>query len=286
MAQYDLSLLYVEDDIATATSMEIILKEYFKNIHVVNNSSYALKTFQENKIDIVLSDIELPDFSGLELIHKLKKMHSKLIVVLFSAYDDKEYLFEAIKLSICGYLVKPFHLDQFENVMQKCVQKLNEEKMHQLAYTDQLTGAYNRHKIVEMFTSLKNDNTPFGFIIMDIDDFKKINDTYGHTKGDFVLQQLVVCMKAHIRQNDFFGRWGGEEFVLFIPNIDSLALFNKADSLRHALAQHNYKLDKPVTVSMGIGLYEGESTFEQLVSKVDKALYKAKRDGKNRVVPI
>lgn len=286
MAQYNLTLLYVEDDIETATSMEMILQEYFRDVYIAHTAVTALTTFQTHKIDIVLSDIELPDFSGLELIKKLKDIKETLPVILFSAYDDREYLFKAIEVSVCDYLVKPFHLEQFEEALQKCIKKLQKESVNQLAYIDQLTGACNRYKIVEKFGLLQEQNREFGFIMLDIDDFKKINDTYGHTQGDHVLQKLSSCMQKNIRQDDFFGRWGGEEFILFIPDIDRLRLLSKADYLRQELAQCDYQLQEPVTVSMGVGIYEGEASFEDLVSKVDKALYKAKRAGKNRVESI
>lgn len=283
MAQYDISLLYVEDDADTADSMEIILREYFQKVYLANDAKEAIEVFQKYHIDMVISDIELPIRSGLELVEELKNLDESLVVILFSAYDARDYLFKAIELSVCDYLVKPFHLEQFERVIEKCIKKLKKEKVNSLAYIDHLTGIYNRHKMLEVFESLQKQKTPFGFIMIDIDDFKQINDIYGHLKGDLILQQLSKCIKAKIRKEDFFGRWGGEEFVLFIPNIDRLRLFHKADALRKELEQCDFELEKNLTVSIGVGMYEGEIRLESLINRVDKALYKAKRDGKNRV---
>lgn len=283
MPKYDLSLLYVEDDIDTAESMTLILNEYFAEVHIAQNAEKAIEIFQNQNIDIVISDIELPEMNGLELVKKLREIDENVIVIMFSAYDTREYLFKAIELSVCDYLVKPFHLEQFERVLDKCTKKLRGKRLHSLAYVDQLTGIYNRHKMLEVFESLQKENVEFGFVMIDIDDFKKINDTYGHLQGDKVLQKLSLCIKNSIRQSDFFGRWGGEEFVILMPNIDRLQLLNKVESLRQELQRCDFEIPSNVTVSMGVGLYEGESDVNELVQKVDKALYKAKRNGKNRV---
>ena len=283
MSKYDLSLLYVEDDIDTAESMTLILNEYFSKVHVANNAASALEIFQNEHIDIIISDIELPDMNGLELVKQLHDIDETLVVIMFSAYDTREYLFKAIELSVCDYLVKPFHLEQFERVLEKCTKKLHRKRLQSLAYVDQLTGIYNRHKMLEVFESLHSENIEFGFIMIDIDDFKKINDTYGHLQGDKVLQKLSLCIKSSIRQSDFFGRWGGEEFVILMPNIDRLQLLSKIESLRQELQRCDFEMPTNVTVSIGVGLYEGESSVDELVHKVDKALYKAKRNGKNRV---
>ena len=283
MALYDISLLYIEDDTETVLAMKVVLEEYFQHIYIANDAAQAMELFQNNRIDLVLSDIELPDGSGLELVEKLKRLDDSLVVILFSAYDNREYLLKAIELSVCDYLIKPFHLEEFDRVVTKCVKKLQKEQIRHFAYKDQLTGVFNRHKMIEVFESLRSEGVQFGCIMIDIDDFKQINDTYGHVKGDLVLQKLSTCIKRRIRQGDFFGRWGGEEFVLFIPDIDKLRLFDKAEALRRELQQCDYGMEKEVTVSMGVGIYDGEETLDMLIEKVDKALYKSKRSGKNKV---
>lgn len=283
MAQYDITLLYVEDDAETAASMKVILEDYFQNVLVAYTAMQALKLFQKYDIDIVLSDIELPDFSGLELVDKLKRINEKLVVIMFSAYDERDYLLKAIDVSVCGYLIKPFHLERFDQTIARCMKNFHEMKTRYLAYIDQLTNIYNRHKIVDVFHAFKRQEIPFGFIIMDIDDFKRVNDTYGHNVGDAVLRRLAKFVKSQIRQDDYFGRWGGEEFVLLLPNIDRPRLLKKASDLRLRLSKHHFDKVGHITVSMGVGLYDNEETIEQLVERVDNALYKAKKNGKNRV---
>ncbi len=283
MLKYDFTLLYVEDDIATVESMKLILEECFTKVYIANRGSEALELFQKTKIDIVLSDIKLPDFSGLELVEKLRKIDETVVVMLFSAYDERDYLFKAIELSVCDYLVKPFHLDRFERAVEKCIKRLQILKMQHLAYMDQLTGSYNRHKLLEMFESLRKQNRHFGLVMIDIDDFKQINDTFGHKEGDVVLQKLVECIKKNVRRSDFLARWGGEEFVLIIPDIDIVSLKQKMEQLQDKLRECDYALPSKVTLSMGVGVYEGESSFDDLLSRVDKVLYRAKRNGKNRM---
>ncbi len=283
MTRHDITLLYVEDDIETANAMTLILQEYFKNILVANTATDALNLYKDNSVDMLLCDIELPDFNGLELIEKLKNIDENLIIIISSACDDKKYLLDAIKLSVCDYLVKPFHLEQFDEMVQKCMKKLSKKKIQHLAYYDQLTNAYNRHKLTEVFIALQQQNKPFGCIIIDIDDFKQINDRYGHLTGDETLKKLTTCFQNNIRERDIFGRWGGEEFVLFLPDIDRVQLAKKANKLREIISRCDFDKVGHVSVSMGAGLYGEEENFEALMSKIDSALYMAKQNGKNRV---
>lgn len=287
MSKYNITLLYVEDDLTTAEYMETILQEYFTHVVVAHNAQEAMELCKNNKIDMLLSDIELPDFSGIELVKRLKRHNKNLIVILFSAYDDKSYLLDAIRLSVCDYLIKPFHPQEFEKTMSKCMKKIktrtNTQRYKDLAYRDQLTGVFNRHRLSEVFSSLVQQKIPFGCVVVDIDNFKQINDTYGHTTGDAILKSFADFVAENIRHDDYFGRWGGEEFILFIPDIDQRRLFQKIDSLREKISKHPFCIEDALTVSIGLGMYDAEEKLETLVQKVDKALYRAKKAGKNRV---
>lgn len=280
---YNITLLYVEDDVDTTEYMEQILQEYFQNILIAHTATDALNLYKENSVDMLLCDIELPDFNGLELVEKLKNIDENLITIIFSANDSKKYLLDAIKLSVCDYIIKPFDMEQFEEVTQKCMQKLKKEKTQHLAYFDQLTNAYNRHKLTDIFETLQQQNKTFGCIMIDIDNFKEINDKHGHLIGDETLKKLATCFKNNIRENDIFGRWGGEEFILFLPDVNELQLAKKADELRKVISKGNFDKIRNITVSMGAGLHNGEESFKALVSKIDDALYIAKQNGKNRV---
>jgi len=158
--------------------------------------------------------------------------------------------------------------------------------------TDSLTGIFNRKAIIETlqeeFTKAKLRNAPLSFIIFDIDFFKKINDTYGHPAGDYVLKETCDLIKNKmIRPTDALGRYGGEEFVLLLPGTQSQIAIDVAERIRSKIEQHPYIFeDKRILVTISLGVVALDSTSntpEQLISLADKALFDAKNQGRNRV---
>lgn len=163
-----------------------------------------------------------------------------------------------------------------------------EHKLENLAIRDSLTHVYNRYKInteIELeIARAKRNSIPFSILMFDIDDFKKVNDTYGHYVGDKVLIDLTKLIEANIREVDTFGRWGGEEFMLILDNTTRNKAFRVAEKIRQSIEGVLFAGNHNITVSIGVSQYktsEQKSTFFQ---RVDSALYKAKNDGKNRVV--
>ena len=165
------------------------------------------------------------------------------------------------------------------------------EQLQRLTITDNLTQTYNRLKLdaeLEQQANLYHRyKQPFSIMIMDIDLFKQVNDRYGHQSGDVVLVEFTRIIKKHIRKTDIFGRWGGEEFMLIIPNTDIHKAMIQAEKLRLLIAQHNFKIVGHLTASFGVAQFDEENnTIKQLISKADKALYQAKEQGRNRVVRL
>jgi len=155
--------------------------------------------------------------------------------------------------------------------------------------TDKLTKLYNRLYFNEIYkyyiNQYKRNKTPFSMLIIDIDNFKKINDTYGHKQGDEVLQKLGEIIKKTIRKTDLAFRYGGEEFVILFPNTHLIQALQVAERLKKNVSQR-IKIDmKPVTISGGIGEYNGENPME-FFEKIDSALYKAKNTGKNKIETV
>jgi len=153
---------------------------------------------------------------------------------------------------------------------------------------DKLTGLYNRLFFDTQYNYLlnkaKRDNIPLSMIIIDIDNFKKINDTYGHKKGDSILKKVGEVIKHSVRNTDLAFRYGGEEFVVLLPNTSLKDAVSIAKRIKDAIPQ-NVKLDNtPVTVSGGIGEYDKKEDFKEFFKRVDNALYEAKRKGKNQII--
>jgi len=159
-------------------------------------------------------------------------------------------------------------------------------KLEKKASFDSLTGALNRATFMEIFEKLSHSkrNYPMGLIVFDLDDFKKINDTFGHSTGDKVLQDVAKTVRKHLRKTDVFVRWGGEEFAILLPQTDLEHTKRLAEKLRKYInrsCSHTCKL--AVTASFGVTELLPEEALEEAFERADKALYRAKREGKNRV---
>lgn len=160
-------------------------------------------------------------------------------------------------------------------------------KLEELATTDKLTGLYNRAKIDEI---LQNEiyrseryQHDFGVIMIDVDNFKQVNDTFGHHVGDDVLKEYAATLRDGIRKTDHVGRWGGDEFIVICPETDVDGVHAIAQKLCQKIATHDFETVGQGTASLGLAIPRGGDTITSLLKRADKALYQAKSDGRNRV---
>ncbi len=172
------------------------------------------------------------------------------------------------------------------------IENLHYEKMYDLATRDALTQALNRKAIIEMiaeeFARSSSRNLPLTILLLDIDHFKKINDTYGHPAGDYVLKETcALIMNKMIRQQDALGRYGGEEFALLLRETKLQIAVDVAERIRAAIEKQNYTFEEkqmPVTISIGVATLDSTSkSSDELIAAADRALYDAKNQGRNRV---
>lgn len=163
-------------------------------------------------------------------------------------------------------------------------------KLFKLSTIDSLTELYNRYKIEQYLKKKMEEAEQTGsslaVILMDIDNFKQVNDHYGHIVGDRVLSTVAKLMKSTVRETDLIGRWGGEEFMIICPHTMLDEAIKIADRLRQTIEQHPFPIVQQKTCSFGISCFQQGDTVEQLVSRADKALYHAKQNGRNRVEVI
>jgi diguanylate cyclase (GGDEF)-like protein len=197
------------------------------------------------------------------------------------SYAEKEHIFsiEAAKIEDSEQLVVS---------LSNITELENERKLFEkVASTDALTGIANRLKfnsILEQQIALaKRYKTPFSVILFDVDDFKRVNDTYGHKVGDEVLISLSKEVSKNIRESDTFARWGGEEFVLVLPQTSEKEAYILAEKIRKKIALLTFSLSFKITCSFGVGEYTGQEDSDVFMQEVDWLLYKAKHSGKDRV---
>lgn len=285
-------LLFVEDDTPTRRSMLPILKEYFKEVITAHDGQEGFELFKKHTCHIVMTDINMPKMNGIEMVRNIRALNEQTYVIIFSAYNDSTYLLNSIKLDVCDYLLKPFNINEFKALIAKCQKLINHthttieeeiSKYKKMAFYDQLTGIYNRHKFREIAKKFDKQRLPYGLLFFDIDNFKAINDTYGHDVGDEVLKRVTKLIQNHIRKEDYFGRWGGEEFLLLIKNTTLITLKQQAENLRYIIENSFFETVKHVTVSIGLSCSCKNEDFETVLKEADMALYRAKTAGKNKV---
>jgi diguanylate cyclase (GGDEF)-like protein/PAS domain S-box-containing protein len=168
--------------------------------------------------------------------------------------------------------------------------KAMNENLTRMANTDNLTGIYNRHKFEEMYKAeierVLRYESPLSMIMVDIDYFKRVNDTYGHDVGDYVIKSMVDVVKKMIRNTDIFVRWGGEEFIILCPETDSASAALLAEKLRGSIEKTTLEKVENITCSFGVTSYVKKENENSFIKRLDSALYRAKDEGRNRVVVI
>lgn len=166
--------------------------------------------------------------------------------------------------------------------------KMMEKKLEYVAQTDPLTGLYNRLRfddIIQREIAVgKRQNTLISFIYMDIDFFKKINDTCGHDTGDVILKELALIIREVLRVSDYPFRWGGEEFIMICPNTTINEVKVLAERLRQKIEENNFSIVEKVTVSIGVTQYYDDESVDEMIKRADQALYQAKESGRNKVI--
>ncbi|MDF1883390.1 diguanylate cyclase [Sulfurimonas sp. SAG-AH-194-C21] len=205
--------------------------------------------------------------------------------VFMNRKKDGELYYE--DQTITPILDKNNEIKHFVSTSQDVTERIKmQEKLTTLATIDTLTDIYNRYKInliiEEEISRVNRYGGSFALLMFDLDYFKRVNDTYGHDVGDYVLQEFSKIISESIRDTDKFGRWGGEEFILLSPEVSEAGVLG--EKLRNLLAEHTFKDVGQITVSIGISLYDTKKNKEELLKEVDKALYAAKAEGRNRVV--
>ena len=213
-----------------------------------------------------------------------------LLFLVFSAYTERLLA----KIHNMTIELKSYHerLQQMvtELEMENTERQHAVEELEKLSITDPLTAVYNRRKFNELLTSeverSRRYQTGLSIIMCDIDHFKKINDTFGHDVGDNALKVFSTKINDNIREVDMFARWGGEEFMILMPNVNAEGAFSLAEKLRKIIEETDVKTADSFTASFGVTDLNANDTAESFIKRVDDAMYKAKNTGRNKVERI
>ena len=293
------SILIVEDNRIDAKLIQSYLQAEPFQIKIAQDGEEAISCAQQERIDVILLDLILPGINGYKVCSTLKEMEGtqNIQIVAITSLSDLDSKLKSIELGVDDYLVKPVNRHILRTRVKSLIKKKAlldklcnryEMAVHS-AITDKLTGLYNR-RFFDYFLDLEikrssRQKTSLALLLIDIDNFKRINDTFGHLFGDNVLNKFGKLLKTKIREIDMAARYGGEEFAVVMSNTGCEEAVKIADRIRQSIQAYSFdKENFTTTVSIGIALYPLDAnSLNELIENSDYALYKSKRNGKNRV---
>ncbi|WP_164707228.1 GGDEF domain-containing protein [Arcobacter peruensis] len=250
----------------------------FKNISIKENDE--INSIEKNIIELINKKISIP-----HITHEEKEEILKNYLVLIKSSNNFSWIYKFIIPLLLTILIILIINHKMRKEISK--RKKDEKELLNYANRDSLTNIFNRGKINllidDEITKSKPDNKPFSIIFFDIDNFKLINDHFGHVKGDEVLVQISNLVSKNIRETDFIGRWGGEEFIILLPETSSNEAFIIANDLRVLVSKTNFGINNTLTISLGISQYSQKDTKNDLIKRADDAMYFIKNQSKNAV---
>ena len=311
LAQHEVkdSILIVEDEANSRLLLKTYLTSDGYDVRIARNGEEALKSIAANPPSAVILDVVLPKMDGFEVCRKLRDLETTrfMPIILVTALRGDRERTRGIEVGADDFISKPFNrtelltriksllrIRRLHHDLQLKVQELERvrAKLRKLAVTDGLTGLFNYRAFrgqlhLEVLRS-KRFSLPFSVLMIDIDHFKVYNDSFGHPSGDQVLKQFSKLVRKNVREVDTIARYGGEEFVVILPGTDKKSAVIVAEKLRKLVEKEPFPHEKDppifrVTISVGVTSFPQDTDSEEnIIRLMDQAMYKAKKDGRNR----
>jgi two-component system cell cycle response regulator len=296
-------ILVVDDRPSSAERIRDMLQAAH-TVDIETNPNEALFHAAEGGYDLVIVSLGLDNFDGLRLCSQIRSLERTRNVSILAIADAEgnTRLVRGLEIGVNDYLTRPIDSNELMARVRTQIRKKryterlrdNVQMSIEMAITDPLTGLYNRRYMETHVKTLVDQaaarGRPLAIMMLDIDYFKSINDSWGHDTGDDVLREFAIRIKKSIRGIDLACRYGGEEFVVVMPETDMAVATMVAERLRRAIAGEPFAIQQgvrsiDVTISIGIAELGRDETAATVFKRADQALYRAKRDGRNRVVP-
>jgi diguanylate cyclase (GGDEF)-like protein len=298
------SILIVDDSEVVRTQVVDVLRKValFDHYHEAVDGIEGLKILNATAIDVILCDLMMPNMDGFEFLAQVKGENGfkDIPVIILSGKGESILKIKGLENGASDYVTKPFDAGELiaRITVQLSIKELQDDLrqtnklLMELSITDYLTHLYNRRYMMDSlgmeFLRTIRKNGELCLVLMDIDHFKSVNDTYGHQQGDMVLAAVAEAVQVELRRYDLAARYGGEEFAMVLPETslhDGLAV---AERLRQAVAEMVFPAplqNLTVTISQGIAALPSTDidSVDVLIRAADEALYRAKQNGRNRV---
>jgi diguanylate cyclase (GGDEF)-like protein len=296
-------VLIADDSILSRRLLEQSLKQWGYDVVVACDGGEAWEILtQDHSPPIAILDWMMPGFTGPELCRLIRSKTSETYtyILLLTSRNEKEDVVEGLDSGADDYITKPFDRHELQvrlragtRIVDLQAQLLRtQEALRFQATRDYLTQLWNRSAIVEVLqkelSRSQREHTSVGVVLADLDHFKQINDNYGHGAGDAALKEAARRMLNSVREYDFIGRYGGEEFLIVLPGADALTARTLADRMRLAIKSEALDFGGArIQLSCSFGCScsaRGASSVEEIIHQSDEALYSAKRSGRDRAV--
>jgi two-component system cell cycle response regulator len=298
------SILIIDDaDSVRSHIVGALRKEgLFGDYREARDGIEGFRSLIASKPDLVICDLEMPRMDGFKFLQMVNSHEDlkDIPIIMLTGREERELKIKGLDFGACDYLTKPFDIGELVarvkvQLKVKALQdelKRSNELLRELSDTDHLTRLHNRRYLTkylecELTRTIRNGEC-LSFIILDIDNFKKVNDTYGHQNGDTVLSAVADAIRKGRRCYDIAARYGGEEFVLVLPSTPLQGGITVAEELRRIVRKISFgpPLEKlSVTISAGVAAFPAACVddVDSLIREADNALYRAKKNGRNRV---
>ncbi|WP_219062527.1 diguanylate cyclase [Pseudomonas sp. UMAB-08] len=291
VAQYEpYKVLIIDDSRAQATHTERLLNSAGIITRTLIDPIQAMAELAEFQPDLIILDMYMPGCTGTELAKVIRHndRYVSVPIIYLSAEDDLDKQLDAMSEGGDDFLTKPIKPRHLITTVRNRAARARSLKARMVR--DSLTGLYNHTHILQLLEDCsfraRREGKPLSFAMLDIDHFKRVNDSHGHPMGDRVIKSLALFLKQRLRKTDYIGRYGGEEFAIVMPDTDLHNAHRVLDEIRQRFAEIHYPaqpVDLSCTFSAGVmELYEGADSL-MLASLADDALYQAKDAGRNQV---
>lgn len=283
-------ILVVEDDEDLAEFYAMTLRQAGMEINCVSDPNLVLQQLMDWKPDLILMDLYMPHCSGLELATVIRQQEAyvSIPIVYLSAETRIEKQLAAMSQGGDDFLTKPIQPEHLISSVTARAQRSH--ALRSLILRDSLTGLLNHTAIKGQLESeivrATRNHSALSYVMLDIDNFKRVNDTYGHPTGDSVLKTLARLLQQRLRKTDIIGRYGGEEFAIILPEAtapQAQEILNEVRSRFSYIRQQSSKEDFQVTLSAGVAAFPAFADAKSLSGAADQALYQAKHRGRNQI---
>jgi len=289
------TILVVDDSLLFRKKMQKMLENLFFKVITVTHGEEAVGMLASRAdISMVITDYNMPVMDGLELTTRIRKEYDKndLAIIALSSNENEEITARFLKQGANDYINKPFSKEEFTCRVHNSIEALeNIQLITNHANRDYLTGLYNRRYFFDAMHNyikeIQQSGESFAVAMVDIDNFKKVNDTYGHDIGDKVIVALADLLRSGINNKDIVSRFGGEEFCIVLKDISNANALKTLERIRKNVDESKILIKQDeylhFTISVGAIMYD-EMELEETIDEADMMLYKAKNSGKNQVV--